>query len=80
MKSIIHPQMSSRLINGSYITLILYFSATVFIICIGSVTILITIHSVHLDRVYDEAKFCIGGWGKLILIYHIIDRLSRISK
>ena len=49
-------------------------------ICIGSFTIFIPTRTVHLDRVYDKAKFCTGGLGKPILIYHMIDRLSRISK
>ena len=49
-------------------------------ICIASFTIFIAIYSVHLNRVYDQAKVYTGRWGKPILIYHMIDRLSRISK
>ena len=42
-------------------------------IYIGSFTIFIAIHVAHLNLVYDKAKFCTGGWGKSILIYHMID-------
>ena len=45
----------------------------------GSFTIFIDIHVAHLNTVYDKAKFCTGGWGKPILIYHMIDRLSIIA-
>ena len=80
MKSL-HPQMPRHLINGSYIELIssIFLPKSSFI-CIASFTILIAIYTVHLNRVYDKAKFYAGGWGKPILIYHMIDRLSRISK
>ena len=47
-------------------------------IYIGSFTIFIAIHVAHLNTVYDKAKFYTGGWGKPILIYHMIDRLSKI--
>ena len=57
-----------------------YFSVRVLFICIASFTIFIAIYTVHLNRVYNKAKFYTGGWGKPILIYHMIDRLSRISK
>ena len=80
MKSL-HPQMPRHLINGSYIELIsfIFLSESLFI-CIASFTIFIAIYTVHLNRVYNKAKFYTGGWGKPILIYHMIDRLSRISK
>ena len=39
-----------------------------------------SIKHVHLKRVYDKVKVYTGGWGKPILKYHMIDRLSRISK
>ena len=47
-------------------------------IYIGSFTIFIAIHVAHLNTVYDKAILCTGGWGKPILIYHMIDRLSII--
>ena len=43
-------------------------------IYIGSFTIFIA----YLNTVYDKAKFCTGGWGKPILIYHMIDQLRII--
>ena len=80
MKSI-HPQMASHLINGSYIKRISFiFLPESSFICISSFTIFIAIYTVHLYTVYDKAKFYTSGWGKSILIYHMIDRLSRISK
>ena len=36
------------------------------------------IHVAHLNKVYDKAKFCTGGWGKPTLIYRMIERLSII--
>ena len=47
-------------------------------IYIGSFAIFIAIHVAHLNTVYDKANFCTGGWGKPILIYHMIDQLSII--
>ena len=47
-----------------------YCSATVFIY-IHSFNIFIDIHAVHLNRVYDKAKVCTGGWGKPMIIYHM---------
>ena len=47
-------------------------------IYIGSFTIFIAIHAAHLNTFYDKAKIRTGGWGKPILIYHLIDRLSII--
>ena len=44
----------------------------------GSFSSFIAIHVAHLNTVYDKAKFCTGGRGKPILIYHMIDRLSII--
>ena len=80
MKSL-HPQMPRHLINGSYIELIFFcFLPESSFICIASFTIFVAIYTVHLNRVYDKAKFNTGGWGKPILIYHMTDRLSRISK
>ena len=65
--------MSRYLINESEIKLVSFIilSQSSFIY-IGSFTFFIAIHVVHLNRVYDKAKFCTGGWGKPILIYHII--------
>ena len=80
MKSL-HPQIPHHLINGSYIELISFiFLPESSFICIASFTVFIAIYTVHLNRVYDKAKFYTGGWGKPILINHMIDRLSRISK
>ena len=78
---LLHPQMPPHLINGSYIELISFiFLPESSFICIASFTSFIAIYTVHLNRVYDRAKFYTGGWGKPILIYHMTDRLSRISK
>ena len=78
---LLHPQMPRHLINGSYIELISFsFLQEYLFICIASFTIFIAFYTVHLNRVYDRAKFYTGGWGKPILIYHMIDRLSGISK
>ena len=80
MKSL-HPQMHRHLINGSTIELISFiFLPESSFICIASFTIFIAIYTVHLHRVSDKTKFYTGGWGKPILTYHMIDRLSRISK
>ena len=80
MKSL-HPQMPRHWINESYIELISFiFLPESSIIYIASFTIFIAIYTVHLNRVYDKAKFYTGWWGKPILKYHMIDRLSRISK
>ena len=80
MKSL-HSQMPRHLINGSYSELISFiFLPESSFICIASFTIFIAVYTVHLNRVYDKAKFYTGGWGKPILIYHMIDRLCRISK
>ena len=49
-------------------------------VCTATYTIFIATYTVHLNRVYDKAKFYTGGWVKPILIYHMIDRLSRIIK
>ena len=72
--------MPRYLINESKIKLISFIilpqSSFIYI---GSFTIFIAIHVVHLNTVYDKAKFCTGGWGKPILIYHMIDRLSMIG-
>ena len=77
----LHPQMPRHLINGSYIELISFiFMPESSFLCIASFTIFIAIYTVHLNRVYDKAKFYTGGWGKSILIFHMIDRLSKISK
>ena len=77
---LLHPQMPLHLINGSYIELISFiFLPESSFICIASFTIFIAIYTVHLNRDYDKAKFYTGGWGKPILIYYMIDRLSRIS-
>ena len=72
--------MSRYLINESKIKLVSFIilPQSLFIY-IGSFTIFIAIHVVHLNTVYDTAKFCTGGWGKPILIYHLIDRLSIIG-
>ena len=72
MKSL-HPQMPHHLIS------FIFLPESSFI-CIVSFTIFIAISTVHMIRVYDKAKLYTGGWGKLILIYHMIDRLRRISK
>ena len=79
MKSL-HPQMPRHLINGSYIELISFiFLPDSSFICTASFTISIAIFTVHLNRVYDKSKFYTGGWGKPILTYHMIDRISIIS-
>ena len=73
--------MPRHLIKGSYIELISFiFLQESSFICIASFTVIIAMYTVHLNRVYDKAKFYTGGWGKSILTYHMIDRLSRISK
>ena len=71
--------MSRYLINECEIKLVSFINLpqTSFIY-IGSFTIFNAIHVAHLNTVYDKAKFCTGGWGKPILIYHMIDRLSII--
>ena len=79
MKSL-HPQMPRHLMNGSFIERISFiFLAESSFTCIASFTVFIAIYTVHLNTVYDEAKFYTGGWGKPILTYHMFDRLSRIS-
>ena len=75
----LHPLMPHHLINGSYIMISFIVLPQSSFIYIDSFTIFISIHAVHLNRVYDKAKFCTGGWGKPILIYHMIDRLGLIS-
>ena len=71
--------MSRYLINECEIKLISFINLPQSsFIYIGSFTIFIAIHVAHLNTVYDKAKFCTGGWGKPILIYHMIDRLSII--
>ena len=78
---LLHPQMPRHLINGSYIELISFiFLPESSFIFIASFNIFIAIYTVHLNLVYDKAKFYTGGWGRPILIYHMIDRLSRSSK
>ena len=80
MKSL-HPQMPRPLINESYMGLISFiFPPESSFICIASFTICIAIYTVHLNRVYEKAKFYTGGWCKPIPTYHMIDPLSRISK
>ena len=72
--------MSSYLINECEIKLVSFINQPQSsIIYIGSFTIFIAIYVAHLNTVYDRAKFCTGGWGKPILIYHMIDRLSIIA-
>ena len=72
--------MSRYLINESEIKLIsLFVLPQASFMYIGSFTIFIGIHVAHLNTVYDKVKFCTGGWGKPILIYHMIDRLSIIG-
>ena len=71
--------MSRYLINECEIKLVSFINLPQSsFIYIGSFTIIIAIHVAHLNTVYDKAKFCIGGWGKPTLIYHMIDRLSII--
>ena len=71
--------MSRHLINECEIELVSFINLPQSsFIYIGSFTIFISIHVAHLSTVYDKAKFCTGGWGKPILIYHMIDRLSII--
>ena len=73
--------MPRHLINVSYIELISFIGLVQSsFINIGSLIIFIAIHVVHLNVVYDKAKFNAGWWGKPVLLYHIIDRLSIISK
>ena len=71
--------MSLYLINECEIKLVSFINLPQSsFIYIGSFTIFIAVHVAHLNTVYDKGKFCIGGWDKPILIYHIIDRLSII--
>ena len=71
--------MSRYLINECEIKLVSFINLPQSsFIYIGSFTIFIAIHVAHLNTVYDKAKFCTGGWGKPILIYHMIIRLSII--
>ena len=80
MKSL-HSKMPRHLINGSYIEPISFiFRPQSSFIYIGSFTIFIAFYTFHLDRVYDKTNFCTGGWGKPIPVYHMIARLSIISK
>ena len=73
--------MPRHLINESNIKLISFILLPESsFICIASFTVFIAIYIVHLNRVYDKAKFYTSGWGKPILTYHMIDRLSGISK
>ena len=77
MKSL--PRMSRYLINECEIKLASFINLPQSsFIYIGSFTIFIAIHVAHLNTVYDNAKFCTGGWCKPILIYHMSDRLSII--
>ena len=72
--------MSRYLINEREIKLVSFINLPQSsFIYIGSFSIFIAIHVAHLNRVYDKAKFCTGGWGKPILIDHLIDRLSIIA-
>ena len=72
--------MSRYLINESEIKLVsLFILPQSSFIYIGSFTFFIAIHIAYLNTVYDRANFCTGGWGKPILIYHMIDRLSIIG-
>ena len=71
--------MSRYLINECEIKLVSFINLPQSsFIYIGSFTIFFAIHVAHLNKVYDKAKFCTGGWGKPIPIYHMIDRLSII--
>ena len=71
--------MSRYLINECEIKLVSFINLQQSsFIHIGSFNIFIAIHVAHLNTVYEKAKFCTGGWGKPILIYHTIDRLSII--
>ena len=73
--------MPRHLINVSYIELISFIGLLQSsFINIGSLIIFIAIDVVHLNVVYDKAKFYAGWWGKPALLYHMIDRLSIISK
>ena len=75
-----YPKMSRYLINESKIKLVsLFILPQSSFIYIGLFTIFIAIHVAHLNTVYVKATFCTGGWGKPILIYHMIDRLSIIG-
>ena len=66
--------MSHYLINESEIKLVSFINLPQSsYIYIGSFTIFIAIHVAHLITVYHKAKFCTGGWGKPVLIYHMID-------
>ena len=74
-----YSRMPHYLINECEIKLVSFINLPQSsLIYIGSFTIFIAIHVAHLNTVYDKAKFCTGGWGKPILIYHMIDRLSII--
>ena len=76
---IIYPRMSRYLIHEWEIKLVSFINLPQSsFIYIGSFTIFTAIHVVHLNTVYDKARFCTGGWGKPILIYHMIDHLSII--
>ena len=71
--------MSRYLINECEIKLVSFINLPQSsFIYISPFTIFIAIHVAHLYTVYDKAKFCTGGWGKPILIYHMSDRLSII--
>ena len=71
--------MSRYLINECEIKLVSFINLPQSsLIYIGSFTSFIAIHIAHLNTVYDKAKFCTGGWGKPIQIYHMSDRLSII--
>ena len=76
---IIYPRMSRYLINECEIKLVSFINLPQSsFIYIGSFNIFIAIHVAHLNTVYDKAKFCTGGLGKPVLIYHMIDQLSII--
>ena len=71
--------MSRYLINEREIKLVSFINLPQSsFIYIGSFSIFIAIHVAHLNTVYDKAKSCTGGWGKSILIDHLINRLSII--
>ena len=74
---IIYPRMSRYLIHEWEIKLVSFINLPQSsFIYIGSFTIFTAIHVVHLNTVYDKAKFCTGT--SPILIYHMIDHLSII--
>ena len=71
--------MSRYLINECDIKLVSFINLPQSsFISIGSFTIFIAIHAVHLNTVYEKAKFCTGGWCKPILMHHISGQLSTI--